>query len=193
MGWSALWSTVAVFRYAPPLCLVGIGAGLPRPASRTCWILAPWVGGSCTLSTLWAACCWLFPLSSNLRSSSVYSLHFTFLLFFFSLSSCGGGKSYCAVYLFWSGVGSHMSLADFHTSMTVVWIARDYHDIMFTRGACWALHTNARCDTSTSSAHNAHSPRTCVSNWSCHCWYWGGQVLDCCCIFLPLSRGGCTQ
>lgn len=40
--------------------------------------------------------------------------------FFFSLGSCGGGKTYGAVYLFWSGVGSHMSLADFHTSMTVV-------------------------------------------------------------------------
>lgn len=51
----------------------------------------------------------------------------------FSLSSCSGGKTYGAVYLFWFGVGSHMSLAGFHTSMTVAWIARDYHDIMCAR------------------------------------------------------------
>lgn len=50
---------------------------------------------------------------------------FFFAPFFFSFSfsrsvPAAGGKTYGAVYLFWSGVGSHMSLADFHTSMTVV-------------------------------------------------------------------------
>lgn len=78
--------------------------------------------------TLWAACCRLLP-PLNLCSFSLRSLHFSFFLPF-SPSSCGGGKTYGAVYLFWFGVGSHMSLAVFHTSMTVAWIARDYHDIM---------------------------------------------------------------
>lgn len=80
--------------------------------------------------TLWAACCGLYsPL--NLCSVSPHSLQLTFFPNF-SLSSCGGGKSYGAVYLFWYGVGSHMSLAGFCTSMTVAWIVRDYHDIMST-------------------------------------------------------------
>lgn len=83
--------------------------------------------------TLWAACCRLLPLL-NLCSFSLRSLHFSFFLPLF-LSSCGGGKTYGAVYLFWFGVGSHMSLADFRTSMTVACIARDYHDIMFERAS----------------------------------------------------------
>lgn len=64
------------------------------------------------------------PLPQSLCSSPVCSLHFSFFAqfspFFSRSGSCGGGKTYGAVYLFWSGVGSHMSLADFHTSMTVV-------------------------------------------------------------------------
>lgn len=86
---------------------------------------ALWVGGSCMRGTLWAACCGLFsPL--NLCKFSVCSLHFSFFLPF-PLSSCGRGKTYGEVYLFWFGVSSHMSLADFRTSMTVAWILRDYH------------------------------------------------------------------
>lgn len=95
------------------------------PASTACWRLAQWVGGSCMRGTLWATCCGLrSPL--NLCSVSLQSLHFSFFLPF-SLSSCGEGKSYSVVYLFCFGVGSHMSLAGFYTSMTVAWIVRDYH------------------------------------------------------------------
>lgn len=90
--------------------------------SAACRRLALWVGGSCMRGTLWAACCGLYsPL--NLCSVCPRSLHFSFFLPF-SLSSCGGGKSYGAVYLFWFGVGSHMSLAEFHTSMTVTGLWR---------------------------------------------------------------------
>ena len=55
---------------------------------------------------------------------------FAHLIFFFlpfSVSSCGGGKSYGVVYFFWFGVGSHMSLADFYTSMIVPWLGKHYH------------------------------------------------------------------
>lgn len=98
---------------------------LSEPASTACWRLAQWVGGSCMRGTLWAACCGLCP-PLNPCSVSLHSLHFSFFLPF-SPSSCSEGKSYGVVYLFWFGVGSHMSLAGFHTTMTVAWIVRDYH------------------------------------------------------------------
>lgn len=56
-----------------------------------------------------------------------------------------GGKTYGAVYLFWSGVGSHMSLAGFHTSMTVAWIGRDYRDTVCALCVRLSVHADAIC------------------------------------------------
>lgn len=100
-----------------------------QPAQRVGDLLCGWEAVACKAHSGPRAVGFSPPL--NLCNFSVCSLHFSFFLPF-SLGSCGGGKTYGAVYLFWFGVGSRMSLAGFHTSMTVAWIARDYHDIMFT-------------------------------------------------------------
>lgn len=132
--------------------------------------------------TLWAACCGLCP-PLNLCSVSLHSLHFSFFLPF-SPSSCSEGKSYGVVYLFWFGVGSHMSLAGFHTSMTVAWIVRDYRVHM---GVPLAVCINASAIVLAQRIENLWVfIYVCNTTFHCQCW---SQVFDCQCISLPRCFG----
>lgn len=115
---------VFIFIYLPSSRAICVSCSALRPGlgGAACWRLAVGgMGNSCMQGTLSAACCGFCPPFKP-RSVSLHSPRFSFFLpIFFSLPVPVLVENLTVRFIYSGfGVGSHMSLAVFSTSMTVI-------------------------------------------------------------------------
>lgn len=144
----AAWiSIIMVFCCVSPLSMglfysVNFSVLQQGPASKTCWRLALWVGGSCMQSTLWVAG---FPPSPPVKTSVALlfcSLHFSFLLRFFTQFLRWGKNLRCGLFvLVWCRFSHVLGRFSYLHDSSLNCKGLSWYHVH--SSACLAVHTNA--------------------------------------------------